>query len=218
LDGKLSDPGSYLSRVVSALGVYNGEDPNPFGEPNLYSDREFASVLLKNGSDEGILKAVFDAYPIKCMDQNMHEYDRLDRMISSFASNRYQNLEQLTHIITTIRTLSGDPEPVNPTVERIQKWVQNHVVEEISLATMAQELSISRYYMCHLFKRCTGITILDYRNELRLTMAKQALIESTDKITDIASQCGFGSDSYFSEVFQNSEGISPSAYRKLHKR
>lgn len=217
LNGKLSDPGSYLARVVSALGDYKGDNPNPFGEPNLYSDREFASVLLKNGNDDQILKAVFDAYPIQCMNQNAQQQIALDQMIADFATDGYQNLTLLTSIISVIRTMSGDPEPVNPTVDRIQSWVRSHVSEDISLTAMAQELSISRYYMCHLFKRCTGITIFEYRNELRLTIAKQALISTDNKISDIAARCGFGSDSYFAEVFQNSEGISPTAYRKLHK-
>lgn len=217
LDGKLSDPGSYLARVVTALGAYEGDDPNPFGEPNRYSDREFAAVLLKNSNDDQILKSVFDAYPISCVNQNPQQQVVLDQMIADFASAGFQSVDLLTKIIAATRTMSGGTEPVNPMVERIQNWVRSHVSEEISLTAMAQELCISRYYMCHLFKRCTGITILDYRNELRLTMAKQALINSSDKISDIAARCGFGGDSYFAEVFQNSEGISPTAYRKLHK-
>lgn len=217
LSGELTDSGSYLGRVVSALGDYQGDDPNPFGEPNRYTDREFASILLKNGKDENILNAVFDAYPIKCMDLNDQQQE-LDQKIAEFAADGYQNATLLTEIITMTRTMSGDQQPVNPMVERIQSWIRSHVKEEISLISMARELCISRYYMCHLFKRCTGITILDYRNELRLTIAKQALISTNDKITDIAARCGFGSDSYFAEVFQNSEGISPTAYRKLHRK
>jgi len=100
---------------------------------------------------------------------------------------------------------------------RIRSWVEKHAVEDWSLAEMAEVLGISRFYMCHLFKKEFGLAILEYRNALRLTMAKQQLIRSNDLICKIAVECGFGTSSYFGEVFQESEGITPGQYRKLHQ-
>ena len=71
--------------------------------------------------------------------------------------------------------------------------------------------------MCHLFKKVTGITITDYRNELKIARAKDMLVNTDEKLIDIAFKCGFGSSSYFTKVFTNAEKISPSKYRKLLK-
>ncbi|MBE6976095.1 MAG: helix-turn-helix domain-containing protein [Ruminococcaceae bacterium] len=218
LAGEVRDPGSYLQRIVSKLGEYHGKDTNPFGEPQLYSDREFACKLLERRNNEEIIQSVFDAYPLKCWEQNISYQLKMDELIADFEDDSYGDCDKLTQIIALARTMAGHLEPMHPTVERIQKWVQQNVREDMNLTRMAGELGISRFYMCHLFKRCTGTTILDYRNELRLTIAKQELIGSDKKITEIAALCGFGSDSYFAEMFQNSEGISPSTYRKLHKK
>ncbi|MBQ2404340.1 MAG: helix-turn-helix transcriptional regulator, partial [Lachnospiraceae bacterium] len=100
---------------------------------------------------------------------------------------------------------------------RIRTWVEKNFSWEWSLGEMAQTLSISRFYMCHLFKKEFGISILEYRNSLRLTMAKKLLVSTEKKIGSIATECGFGTASYFSEVFQASEGIAPGTYRQLHK-
>jgi AraC-like DNA-binding protein len=51
-------------------------------------------------------------------------------------------------------------------------------------------------------------------NQLRLHHAKSALIDSGDKISNIAHDSGFGSLSRFYEVFSKETGISPSEYRK----
>ena len=44
------------------------------------------------------------------------------------------------------------------------------------------------------------------------------LLESDASIGDVALSLGFGTASYFSELFAKSENISPTEYRKLHKR
>lgn len=218
LAGQIQNPGSYLRRIVSKLTDYDGPENNPFGEPRLYADAEFAHVLLQDEHTEVIIQRVFDAYPISCWNCSPALQSELDALIADFAAGGYHDKDQLIRIISLARTLSGTTEPTNPTVDRIQKWVKAHVNQVMNLTAMAAELGISRFYMCHLFKRCTGTTIVDYRNELRLTMAKQMLINSDARISQIAADCGFSNDSYFSEMFQNSEGITPTIYRKLHKK
>lgn len=215
LSGAVTDPGSYTHRIVSKLSDYRGVDSNPYGEIRYLTDQEFAESV--KGQGEEIIKAVFDAYPIRCTDSNADKQGKLDAMIQEFSEGNYRNSQLLLRIIQFARSLSGEPEPLNPTVERICAWISAHIAENFSLSDIADQLRISLYYMCHLFKRCTGSTILDYRNELRLTMAKQALITTDKKVTDIAAECGFSGDSYFCEVFLSSEGISPTEYRRIHK-
>ena len=83
---------------------------------------------------------------------------------------------------------------------------------------IAQKLGVSMYYMCHLFKQETGITIVDYKKEMRIIKAKNLLVNTDKKITDIAQECGFGGDSYFCKVFAEHELVSPSQYRDLYKK
>ena len=78
-------------------------------------------------------------------------------------------------------------------------------------------MNISLYYLSHLFKAVTGITVIDYRNELRLTKAKLLLIRTDDSIGSIAQSLGFCSAAYFTEIFTASERIPPSEYRKRHR-
>ena len=89
--------------------------------------------------------------------------------------------------------------------------------EDVSISDIADEIGIGKHYMCHVFKRETGITINKYKITVKIAEAKKRLVGANDKITDIAMDCGFGSTSYFCKVFIESEKVSPIQYRKLLK-
>lgn len=213
LDGKISDAGSYLKRVVSKLGQYNGPDSNPYGEPGRYSNKELAVMLIEQYPKDKIISAVFDYYPIPCYAEDR---SKLDELIAEFEEKETPDEKILKRIISAVRAVSQQ-EDANPMAVRIRSWIESNAPEEWTLSDMADALSVSRYYMCHLFKKEFGLAILEYRNALRLTMAKQRLVNSDDQIGMIAVACGFGSASYFGEVFQTSEGMTPGQYRKLHQ-
>ena len=213
LAGQVTDPGSYLARIASKLGDYEGKDRNPYREYSRYSDKDLASVLISTLPKEKIIADVFDQYPVPCYAE---ENDKLDELITAFEEGQGTDEKLLVRIIGHVRSISRSEER-NPAALRIRTWVEKNFSWEWSLGEMAQTLSISRFYMCHLFKKEFGISILEYRNSLRLTMAKKLLVSTEKKIGSIAAECGFGTASYFSEVFQASEGIAPGTYRQLHK-
>ena len=217
LQGSLVSEGSELKRIVSKLGDYSGKDKNPFKEEMLYTDMELAQILLKQCQCDDIIHHIFDIYPLKCCEQDNTALALVDSKITAFSQTGYKNITLLTDIIALLRMNAGDREPQHPMVERIKVLMTKHMSDDFSLEDAAQTLGMSKYYMCHLFKKYTGITVVEYRNELRFTKAKGELIKTNRKIQDIASECGFQSASYFSEMFLAAEGMSPSAYRKLHK-
>lgn len=95
--------------------------------------------------------------------------------------------------------------------------INDTLTEDVNVSEIADRLNISIHYLCHVFKAETGITPIDYRNSLKLTLAKRLLVSSEKKISDIALECGFGSASYFSKLFVKSEGITPAEYRSALK-
>jgi AraC-like DNA-binding protein len=106
----------------------------------------------------------------------------------------------------------------DPIAERVSDYIKAHLSEEITVSQIAEKMHISVYYLSHVFKDTTGTTIIEYRNELRLTRSKQLLIETDLSISEIAQDVGFGTASYFTEIFSRSEKISPVKYRTLHAK
>jgi AraC-like DNA-binding protein len=215
--GQIVSEGSRLRCVASKLGRYADEGDNPFGEIDRYSENDLVKLLLPKDSME-IPALLFDQYDINC--RNMHKLDReqLDDLISSLEAKNGDKERIIRRLVTLIRSVSAENVGGPPVVVSIKNAIRDHLSEDPSTADIAEAVCISRYYMCHLFKKETGITVVDYKNELKLTRSKEMLICTDDKIADIAYACGFGSASYFSKIFSETEHLSPSQYRSLHKK
>lgn len=217
IEGKITDKESKLKWVVSKLDKYALENENPYGEVKRYSDKGLAKKLLDKSSDE-MISFLFEHYNINCM--NMHKIDsiKLDALIEELKDDNCNKEKTILDIIALIRSVDVVSEKEVPVVERIKEMIEENLTNELLIKTISENLGISLYYMCHLFKKTTGVTIVDYRNELKIMKAKDLLINSNKKVTDIACECGFGSDSYFSKVFMASEKVTPTQYRALLKK
>ncbi len=102
----------------------------------------------------------------------------------------------------------------NQAFYRIVKYLNENFRESLNISTISKMFGYSEPYLCQKFKECTGLTIINYLNILRLEEA-QKLLKSTDKsVSEIAFSCGFNDLAYFSHCFKNKLNISPSNYRK----
>ena len=165
---------------------------------------------------ENPLDKVFAKYPLSCINIKFLNSAKLDELAERFYKSGCKDKSILLKIIELIRsTPTAEPNP-HPIIEKIIEYIKNNLNDDLPVNDIAEKMNISVYYLSHLFKQVTGISILEYRNELRLTMAKQILIESNISISEIAIQCGFCNASYFTEVFSRSEKISPRQFRKIH--
>jgi len=76
-------------------------------------------------------------------------------------------------------------------------------------------LSVSHF--SSLFKKSTGLTYLNYVNQLRIQKAKELLLVPETKIYEVADQVGFVSLPYFNRVFKQLVGTTPLEFRKRHR-
>ncbi len=95
-------------------------------------------------------------------------------------------------------------------IQQILVYLHDHYAQDINLPELAGHFNISYYYLCHLFKKYTGTTILHYANSVRINKAVE-LLEHTDKsITEIATLVGYNDINYFSRIFKREMKYCPS--------
>lgn len=214
LKGTLVSEGSFLKRVACKLGALAPEDPDPYQEKPV-SDSEFAQMLIRSGETD-MIQAIFEKYPVNCMNVCKLDAKKLDALICRFRESDNRDEDLLVKIIQFIRQAPQQPVEPYPIIEKIKAYIEQNLTDDFSVAALAEDVQISIYYLSHLFKSVTGTTVIEYRNELRLTKAKLMLIHTEDSINDIAQNTGFCSAAYFAEVFSKSEKVPPSEYRKYH--
>ena len=65
------------------------------------------------------------------------------------------------------------------------------------------------------FKAATGMTLIDYAQNLRIEEAKR-LLESTNRQADaIGADVGYEDVSFFRRLFKRRTGLAPSHYRRV---
>lgn len=95
----------------------------------------------------------------------------------------------------------------------IQRMIQDYD-SPTSLDDYAALSNMSKYHFLRTFKAITGMPPLAYRNEIRLSKAKELLGHSEIPINEVGELTGYSSPSYFSDAFKEKTGLSPLQYRK----
>lgn len=86
---------------------------------------------------------------------------------------------------------------------------------QISLKEVADAVHLNASYFSAMFKEQTSITFSEYLTRKRLQLAKKLLITTDLPIDEVARQAGYQTAKYFIKLFKDSEGVTPSKYRKL---
>lgn len=100
-------------------------------------------------------------------------------------------------------------------IEQTVRYIKENLSEELSLESLSLRMNFSPIYFHKLFKASTGRTLREYIEEQRIKRAAE-LLTSTDKtLTQIAYECGFSSQSYFSYAFKRKTASTPREYAKM---
>ena len=100
--------------------------------------------------------------------------------------------------------------------ERAKKIINQKIDQKFGIADICRELDCSKSTLLTSFKRSFGITINAYVTERRLERALALLSDHEKSISDIAYECGFSDQSYFSKVFSKKFGVTPSEHRSSY--
>lgn len=134
----------------------------------------------------------------------------------------YGNAEKKTEQILKCLLLSlqsrEHEKQQHPLVMQIKRYLHAHMKEKITLADLAEGTFFSVAHCEGVFKRETGVSIVEYLLKERVRRAKRLLTEGALPLTDIAEEVGFPDYNYFSRTFKKRVGVSPKCYRDTHAR
>ncbi len=100
----------------------------------------------------------------------------------------------------------------NTVIEQTLSYIDNNLTSKLTLETLSNEAKFTPVYFHKLFKSSTGETLHEYIEKRRIKKSVNLLLSTDKTLTQIAYECGFSSQSYFSYAFKRRMGISPRAY------
>jgi AraC-like DNA-binding protein len=99
----------------------------------------------------------------------------------------------------------------------VLRYVAKNYQEPIALKEAADIASLNQDYFCRMFKKCMGVTFLEYVNQIRINHIHEELLATEDSITDILEHNGFTNYKVFSRMFKAQFGMTPRKLRKLQE-
>lgn len=179
---------------------------------------ELANIFMRTIEKEAIIAEIFNFFEFSPIARCNEDPGKIDNPIKDFIDSDYSDINTLVKIINIVKNGSKNSEKQEKElVEKVKRFTENHLTENLGIEDMAESLHVSYYYLCHIFKQQTGMSINTYKNMKRIEKAIKELSLSDAKISDIASNCGFNNISYFTEVFTRFTGLSPTAFKQKIK-
>jgi AraC family transcriptional regulator len=97
---------------------------------------------------------------------------------------------------------------------RLGQYIEEHLAEDMSLATLAELVRLSPYHFVRAFKQSFGLPPHRYMSRLRMEHAKALLANPDMSVTQVGVNLGFSETSSFTTTFRKHIGLTPTAYRR----
>lgn len=98
------------------------------------------------------------------------------------------------------------------------QYIKEHYNQDITMATVANYVSMNYTWFSEKFKEQMGVNFNDYLKRFRMEQAKYLLEKGTFKVYEVAEKCGFKDVKHFMKSFREMNGMSAGEYGRLYSR
>lgn len=126
-------------------------------------------------------------------------------------------LEDTMHLVRTkigeLFATKTPPVDRKPKIQQIERYLSEHLSENLSLVDVAHHLYLNPSYLSRYFKLETGMNFTDFLHRFKMKLACQMLKGKQENIETISLKLGYADRTYFSKIFKKYVGVSPKDYR-----
>jgi AraC-like DNA-binding protein len=101
--------------------------------------------------------------------------------------------------------------------QKMIEFISQRVYSDMSIKDLCTYLNYGRTYISAIFKKFSGVSIIQYYNSLKIKESKKLIKSKKYSISEISDMLKFNSPYYFSNVFKKFENMSPSEYANKKK-
>jgi len=109
---------------------------------------------------------------------------------------------------------SGNGEGIKGKVKRVRHFLEKNYDKKVNLKMAADLVCLSPKYVSKIFKEHAGVGFNEYRQRVKVEMAKVLLEKSGENINQMAAKLGYENTESFIKSFKKHTGLTPASYRK----
>lgn len=195
------------------LGLYEAVAP-------LYQAGVLTGYLMMGqvaDSDRDEKENIFQKVKL-CFENGKLDRDAMRWAISELPTTTAERFSSFVGIMTICAeyiTLSGRMNlPVRDLAHMVKKYIHQNYARHFCLDDLCENFRCSKSTLMNSFREAYGTTINRYVTEVRVSRAKRMLADTDTSVREIAAECGFADQGYFTKVFVAAAGMAPTEYRR----
>ena len=169
---------------------------------SAYAEFKFAQEAVLIGAVNYLLKPV--------------DTDWLKKFIQKELDALTETTENIDFTPTTCLLLSTAEKKFSKPVKDCINVIENEYSKSsLNLEDLSRKVFISTGYLCNIFKKEAGVSVVRFLNSYRMEKARELLLTTNLKINSVYTRVGFESFPHFSNSFKTHFGVSPSKFRSI---
>lgn len=191
--------------IIKAITSYNKKDI--LGFMDILEEEFFSSKANPNFTN-------YIMMDLKRSISDLEKENGIERIVEIIPS--LKNLSDRMLVVSNKLDESTNKEKVS--VLKIQRYIEKHLDENISLSDIADRFYVSKEHLSRLFKKEVGVSVQNYITDKKIEYAK-SLLRNYKMITisNIPSMCGYNDLHYFYRIFKKVTGETPVEYRSRYQ-
>ncbi|MCF0136542.1 MAG: response regulator [Lachnospiraceae bacterium] len=184
--------------------------PAHAGDPLPYLKQLYSDVSIEIGCS-------MRTFTCQCsLDKLREAIDLLRQSDETFSSSHpsHEICFQSLTLPAASWEVSPSEERLSLYMKKIRAFIEGHMDEPITRTQIAEALYLTPSYVSHVIKETENMSCKELVNNIKMDYARSMLRTSRLSIGDISEKCGFNSFAYFSKVYKETFGITPSQERE----
>ena len=138
----------------------------------------------------------------------------IENLIQTATLNEWKNyvLDYVLYLLELLKNQQGKSAYITKAID----YIHQHFKEDITMATVANYVSMNYTWFSEKFKEQMGVNFNDYLKRYRMEQAKRLLEKGTYKVYEVAEKSGFKDVKHFMKSFREMNGMSAGEWARLH--
>jgi two-component system response regulator YesN len=167
---------------------------------------------------EGFIFNIIQLLSSRLLELNIQADKLFDREIIQSMMKAYSSIDETLRCLEQLKNkmclLSERKKQESKIVNDIKEYIRDNIESKLTRKEIADQVYLSPDYLTKLFRKETGMTIIEFVTEEKVNVAKRMIGQDNIPIGEVAQRLGYENFSYFSEIFRKKTGKSPSEYKR----
>jgi AraC-like DNA-binding protein len=172
---------------------------------------------LLSDAERGVAFSESDARKAEPFLRNMTTQTGIDKMVSFFAVMAILCSAEKKRILCSDDYKRTNDQRGNKRMSDVYTYIRLNYAKPLSLKKISAVANMSPFAFSRFFKKNSGVSLVEYVNQVRINRVCYLLRETDNHIHEIASECGFKSISNFNKYFRKRTSFAPREYRSGYR-